>query len=75
MGRIGEKLRILRQQQGLTTRELGSVLGVSNSYIVRIENGKKRPSIDLVAKMARFFNITTDKLIMDELELDEKADN
>jgi transcriptional regulator with XRE-family HTH domain len=75
MSKIGKKLRILRQQQGLTTRELGAKLGVSNSYIVRIENGKKRPSIDLVAKMARFFNVSTDQLIMDELELDEKNDD
>ncbi len=70
MSRIGEKLRVLRERQELTSRELGSVLGVSNSYIIRIENGKKRPSIDLVAKIARFFNVSTDQLILDELELD-----
>ena len=71
MSTIGEKLRLLRQQRKLTTRELGSILGVSNSHIVRIENGTKGPSIDLVTKMARFFNVTADRLIMDELELDE----
>ncbi len=71
MSRIGKKLRILRQREGLTSRELGAILGVSNSYIIRIENGKKRPSIDLVAKMARYFNVSTDQLILDELELDD----
>lgn len=71
MSRIGEKLRALRERQGLTSRELGSILGVSNSYIIRIENGQKRPSIDLVAKIARYFNVTTDQLILDEFELDD----
>jgi transcriptional regulator with XRE-family HTH domain len=71
MSRIGKKLRTLREREGLTSRELGAILGVSNSYIIRIENGKKRPSIDLVTKMARYFNVSTDQLILDELELDD----
>ena len=71
MSRIGEKLRTLRQRQGLTSRELGSILGVSNAYIIQIENGQRRPSIDLVARMSRFFNIPADILIKDELDLDD----
>lgn len=71
MSRIGEKLRTLRQQQGLTSRELGRILGVSNAYIIQIENGQRRPSIDLVARMSRFFNIPADILIKDELDLDD----
>lgn len=70
MSKIGEKLRRLRQRQGLTSRALGDLLGVSNSYIIRIENGKKRPSIDLVAKMANYFQVSTDQLILDELDLE-----
>ena len=71
MSRIGEKLRILRQQKGLTVRELGDILGVSNVHVVRIENGQRKPSIDLVDRMSRFFEVSTDQLIKDELELDD----
>ena len=70
MSRIGEKLRALRQRKGLTVRQLGDILGVSNVHIVRIENGQRKPSIDLVDRMSRFFNVSTDQLIKDELELD-----
>ncbi len=70
MSKIGDKLRTLRHRQGLTTRQLGKMLDVSSSYIVRIENGQRRPSIDLVAKMALFFKVSTDQLIFDDLELD-----
>ena len=71
MQKIGEKLHTLRTRQKLTSRELGAVLGVSNSYIIRIENGKKRPSIDLVARIANFFQVSTDQLIFDERELSD----
>ncbi len=71
MSRIGEKLRTLRQRQGLTSRELGAILGVSNSYIIRLEKGKRRPSMDLIIQIARYFNVSTDKLMLDELELDD----
>jgi transcriptional regulator with XRE-family HTH domain len=71
MNKVGGKLRILRQRRGLTSRELGEILGVSNSYIIRIENGKKRPSIDLVAKIAHYFQVPTDQLILDELDLSD----
>jgi transcriptional regulator with XRE-family HTH domain len=70
MSKLGEKLRILRQRQGLTSRQLGEILGVSHGHILRIEKGEKRPSVDLVAKIAQFFNVSTDQLIFDELELD-----
>ncbi len=70
MSKIGEKLRLLRQRRGLTSRELGDLLDVSNSYIIRIENGKKRPSIDLVARIAHYFQVSTDQLILDELEVE-----
>ena len=70
MSKIGKKLRTLRQRERLTTRQLGEVLGVSNVHIVRIENGQRKPSIDLVERMSRFFNVTTDQLIKDELDID-----
>ena len=72
MDKFGEKLRTLRERQQLTSRELGTILGVSNGHIIRIENGEKRPSIDLVAKIANFFHVSTDQLIFDERGLDEK---
>ncbi|MDM8519363.1 helix-turn-helix transcriptional regulator [Anaerolineales bacterium HSG6] len=69
MSRLGQKLRKLRQQHGLTSRELGAEFGVSNTHIINIENGKKRPSIVLVERISRYFEVTTDQLIKDELEV------
>jgi putative transcriptional regulator len=71
MKRLGEKLRILRQQHNLTVRQLGDILKVNNSYITQIETGRKTPSLKLAIKMADFFDIDVNRLIRDELELDE----
>jgi transcriptional regulator with XRE-family HTH domain len=68
--KIGEKLRALRQRHGLTTRELAEHLKVSHAQISRIETGTRKPSADLILEIALFFNISTDQLMRDDLELD-----
>ena|SRR5690348_16871375 len=71
--RFGEKLHTLRIQRGLTLKELARQLGhVAHGYISELESGKKLPSIDLVLRIARLFEVTTDELLKDELELNEK---
>jgi transcriptional regulator with XRE-family HTH domain len=70
MDRIGEKLHTLRTRRGLSIRQLAPELGVSDSYITQIELGKKTPSARLVLKIALFFNVSTDRLMRDDLELE-----
>lgn len=36
----GPALRVLREQSGLTAREVAARAGVSESYLSRVENGK-----------------------------------
>jgi transcriptional regulator with XRE-family HTH domain len=69
--RFGEKVRSLRQRQGMTQRELAAVLGLAaHSYINALETGKKKPTIELVVQIAQLFQVTTDQLLWDHLELD-----
>lgn len=70
MDRIGEKLHKLRTNQGLTVRELAAKVEVSYSYIAQIETGRRSPSAHLILKLANFFQVTTDQLMQDELEID-----
>ncbi len=70
MKRFGEKLHTLRQRQGLTLQQFSDMLGVSTTHIWNIEHGRKIPNVAMVIKIARIFNVTSDQLIMDELELD-----
>lgn len=74
MERFGEKLRALRKRHGMTLNELATALGYSaHVHISVLEHGKKQPTAALVLKIARLFNVTTDQLMKDELELDEAS--
>jgi transcriptional regulator with XRE-family HTH domain len=71
MQRFGKKLRTLRIKHGITLQELTHQLGFSShSYLSAIEFGKKQPSVELVIKLAELFNVSTDQLLKDSLEID-----
>ncbi len=71
MKRFGEKLRSLRKQRGLSLRKLSVLLGFSShSYIDDIEHGRSKPSIELALKIAEIFDVSTDQLLKDDLEID-----
>jgi len=72
--RFGEKLRVLRTRRGLTLKELASALGyVAHGHISELEAGKKMPTAEFVLKVAILFDVTTDQLLRDELDLDNAA--
>lgn len=68
--KLGEKLRWLRTQRGLTVRQLGELLGVDHSHITKIERGENIPSLPLALKIADFFGVSVDQLARDEVDLD-----
>lgn len=68
--RFGTKLRALRKRRNLSITELATLLGyTSHGYISEIETGKKLPTIELALKIARLFDVTTDELLKDELDI------
>ena len=68
--RFGEKLHTLRLRHEMTLQELANELGLnSHSYISELEAGKKVPTAEFVLNVARLFEVTTDELLKDELEV------
>lgn len=49
---LGQEIRRLRKEAGLTLRGLGSVLEVSAAHLSDIEHSRRRPSEDLLRKLA-----------------------
>src|SRR4051794_3684053 len=58
---IGERLRRLRTERGLSQREL-SAPGVSYAYISRIEAGARRPSVKALRQLARKLAVSAEYL-------------
>lgn len=69
MKKFGQKLRYLREQRGYSLRELAEILGVHYTHLNKIELGQKGVSTDLVLKVAQLFDVTTDQLMKDNLDL------
>jgi transcriptional regulator with XRE-family HTH domain len=70
MERFGGKLRALRTGQRLTLQQLAAELGYStHAYISELESGRKVPTALFVLKVARLFDVTTDELLKDDLDV------
>ena len=54
----------------LSLQQLAMMLGYSShSYLSELEAGKKVPTAEFVLKIARLFDVTTDYLLKDELDI------
>jgi len=60
---FGEKLRILRSQQGLTLTKLASVSGLTKGFISQLESGRSSPSLTSLTKLADALGTTPAGLI------------
>src|SRR4051795_7307742 len=58
---VGQRLRRLRRDRGLSQRELASQ-GVSYAYISRIEAGARRPSVKALRQLARKLGVSVEYL-------------
>jgi tetratricopeptide (TPR) repeat protein len=58
---IGQRLRRLRHERGMSQRELSSP-GVSYAYISRIEAGARRPSVKALRMLAKKLGVSADYL-------------
>lgn len=62
---IAENIKRLREQHGLTQRELGDVAGVSDKAVSTWENGTKEPRMGAVSRMAAHFGIPKSAILDD----------
>ena len=61
--KLPEMLRKLMSDKNLTMKELGELVGKSESAVSYWLSGKITPRIGVIQKLADIFNITTDELI------------
>ena len=61
-------LKNLRQEKSISQDELASMLKVSRQTINSIETGKFDPSLTLVIKLTRYFQVDLEKIFIYEDE-------
>jgi transcriptional regulator with XRE-family HTH domain len=60
---IGERIKNLRKQYGLNQTEMGKMFNLNYGAISAIESGRSNPSIEMVEKLSKLFNVSTDYII------------
>ena len=60
---FGKRMRKRRESLGLTQEELAKMLNVTSQHISAIEQDKRAPSLDFLAKLAEELGVSADYLI------------
>ena len=60
--KFSESLRRLREERGLSQKQLGKQMFVNHSTIARWEIGSRVPDAVMISRLAKFFNVDTNTL-------------
>lgn len=69
-----EKILDLIERNDISARKLTTELGLANSCVSEWKKGKAKPSIDAIVKIASYFGVTTDYLLLEEITADSEND-
>lgn len=58
-----KKLKELRQEMGLTQKQLAEKLQTSNSAVCDWERGRTQPDLETLLALAKFFKVSVDYLL------------
>ncbi len=65
---FGEKLQALRKARGWSQEELASQIHVSRQALSKWESGGAVPDTENIIALSRLFGVTTDYLLLDEVQ-------
>ena len=65
-GPIALKLRVLREERGLTQKEAAELTNVSHWTLICLESGKRAPYMPTVTKIARAYGVSLEELSEEE---------
>jgi Zn-dependent peptidase ImmA (M78 family)/transcriptional regulator with XRE-family HTH domain len=70
---LGQRLRGLREQLGLTQEEVARQLGVSRAVVSYYESGQRRPALSTLVSLARTYGVSTRELLEGEIPPAQQA--
>ena len=70
---LADKIMQLRRKAGWSQEELAEQLGVTRQSVSKWEGAQSIPDLEKVVQMSRLFGVSTDFLLKDELETEDRA--
>ena len=65
-GPIALKLRVLREERGLTQKQAAELAQVTPQTLIDLESGKRDPYMPTVTKIARAYGVPVEELVEEE---------
>ncbi|MGD1959114.1 MAG: helix-turn-helix domain-containing protein [Fulvivirga sp.] len=62
---FGKNLKNLRETHNLKQKDLEPILGITRGQVSNYENGVSDPNLDVLIKLAQYFGISLDELILE----------
>ncbi|BAU87685.1 XRE family transcriptional regulator [Streptomyces laurentii] len=59
---MGPRLRAARERRGVTLTGVGEATGIAPSTLSRMETGRRRPTLDVLLRLARAYGVSLDEL-------------
>lgn len=63
MGTFSERVKMLREEHGLSQDAVGKIIGVKRYSVYAYEKGKCYPDVPHLIALADYFDVTTDYLL------------
>lgn len=60
---FAKRLRALRENKGLTQKEVGSLIGITDAAVGMWEQGRRLPDAETMARLAEIFGVTVNYLL------------
>ena len=60
---LGKRLKELREERGLTQKQLATLLNLNSVTYLHYEKSQREPPLAVLADIARFFEVSTDYLL------------
>ena len=62
---IGSRLKVIRNNKGMTQEQLSEMVGINSKYLSSIERGKENPTLNMIIKISESLDATIDDIFKD----------
>lgn len=72
---MGNRIKLRRKELHIKQSELAEKLNISNNHISSIENGREKPSLDILLKICNKLQVTPDYLLLGNIHANDIPQN
>lgn len=72
---IGTRIKLRRKELKFSQSSLAEILDISNNHMSSIENGREKPSLDILIKICSELKVTPDFLLLGNMHPDDIPQN